>query len=443
MSKKQSYYVRGTTCQSCEVVIERELKKLEGVEDVSVSHATQELAVDVAEKGSVSESEIASVIGRHGYTLAKKPQKHRKRQSINWGRVGGYVVVVAALYWLFDLIGLLRFSPTSAEPAGLLAIFGIGLVASVSSCTAVVGGLVAAVSTKMAVSHEGMSVKEKFRPHLYFNVGRVAGFFLLGALVGSLGAVLQLGPRANGVFIVAVAGLMVVLGVNLVELFPAPVVGMPKWLAHKVHDMAESRHPVAPMLLGAATFFLPCGFTQSMQLFALSLQNPIQAGMVMAVFALGTTPALLGIGRLTSVFQGRKLKEITYMAGVLVLVLGLSNLVNGATLLGVNLSFSSGANEAASSSVITGASQQIRMTVTPYGVYDPNILSVKKGMPVEWQIQGSDFMGCADTLVMPVFGVNTRLNAGANVVRFTPTKSGRFTFSCSMGMVRGTMVVTE
>ena len=49
-------------------------------------------------------------------------------------------------------------------------------------------------------------------------------------------------------------------------------------------------------LVGAATFFLPCGFTQAVQIYAISTANPLTAGLVMATFAVGTTPGLLALG---------------------------------------------------------------------------------------------------------------------------------------------------
>jgi plastocyanin domain-containing protein len=50
-------------------------------------------------------------------------------------------------------------------------------------------------------------------------------------------------------------------------------------------------------------------------------------------------------------------------------------------------------------------------------------------------------MGCGDTLVFREAGINDRLKEGVNVFSFTPRRAGRFPFSCSMGMFRGTMVV--
>ena len=239
---------------------------------------------------------------------------------------------------------------------------------------------------------------------------------------------------------------MIIIGINLAKIFGAPVISMPKWLAHKVHDLAESKNPAAPALLGVATFFLPCGFTQAMQLYALTLQNPLQSGLVMMFFALGTTPVLLGIGGAVSYTSGQTLKRVTQVAGVIVLILGISNAVNGAALLGVTsqtvFGSASPSDDTAEITIVDGR-QQIEMDMTSRGVYDPDVLVVQAGVPVNWKINGDDFMGCGDTLVMPAFGINTTLQTGPNLVQFTPDKAGRFTFSCSMGMIRGTMIVTS
>jgi sulfite exporter TauE/SafE len=48
-------------------------------------------------------------------------------------------------------------------------------------------------------------------------------------------------------------------------------------------------------LSGALTFFLPCGFTFAMQLYALSTGNFWMGMAVMAIFAIGTLPGLLSI----------------------------------------------------------------------------------------------------------------------------------------------------
>ncbi|MFH1405482.1 MAG: sulfite exporter TauE/SafE family protein [Patescibacteria group bacterium] len=443
---KQKFYVSGTHCKSCEIVIERELKKQEGVEDVQVSHGKRTIEIQTAGEKKFTTEELNECIGKHGYsvTVSDNGKSKDAKPSINWGKFFVVGIIVWGLYVYLDWMGVLRYSPAASQGAGLISVLIVGLVASVSSCMAVVGGLVTAVASSVAKNQEFMSARERFQPHILFNIGRVVGFFILGAGIGWMGSVIQLNSYFNGLFIVVVALFMIGIGIHLVEIFPNSIIGMPKVLAHKVHDLSESKNKLAPVLLGAFTFFLPCGFTQSMQLLALTSQDPLQAGLIMGVFALGTAPVLLGIGGLTSTISGGALKKMTMIAGVLVLILGINNLSNGLALVGYNPSAFSAKKEvtATQETVVTNGKQQIQMEVTQNFEYKPSVLTVKVGVPVEWTIIGSKSMGCASSLILREFGVSTNLKPGNNLVKFTPTKAGKFTFSCSMGMIRGTMIVT-
>jgi len=73
--------------------------------------------------------------------------------------------------------------------------------------------------------------------------------------------------------------------------------------------------------------------------------------------------------------------------------------------------------------------------------YAPKTLTVKKGIPVQWIIDAKDQYSCASTLLAPSIGVRKSLQAGQNIIEFTPTETGTIPFSCSMGMYTGTIVV--
>jgi len=442
----QKFSISGTKCHSCEVNIERTLQTVPGIKKVSVSHAKKSL--EITGSRNLSLDELNEIIGPQGYEASSNTKSSPPEKTpINWKRVGGIFIVVFALYFLFKRLGFLAWSPSAGStPTGLVAVFVVGLVASVSSCTAVVGGLILAPSSHLAKTAKNASTKTRLRPHLFFNIGRIVGFAGFGALVGLVGKSVQISSTVNGFFIVALAIIMILLGLHLLDLFPTSIIKPPKFLTHRIHDLSTSSNPFAPALLGAMTFFLPCGFTQSMQIYALSLQDPLSAAMVMTVFALGTAPALFGIGALTSTAKGPFLKRVTSIAGILVIVLGMSNIVNGATLMGFSPSFPSSTKtiqEAPIVAPVVDGKQTIQMEITSELEYSPNVLTVKKGIPVEWQIFGGKFLGCADTLVSSALKINTHLKPGMNIVKFTPTKAGKFTFSCSMGMFRGTMIVIE
>ena len=69
---------------------------------------------------------------------------------------------------------------------------------------------------------------------------------------------------------------------------------------------------------GALTFFLPCGFTRTVQVFALSTGRPATAAAVVALFALGTLPGLLGLGGVTAFARGPAAQALFAVTGVVV-----------------------------------------------------------------------------------------------------------------------------
>lgn len=359
-------------------------------------------------------------------------------ESYPWKRFFVVLAAVLAAYWAGERLGLFRFSPGVGEGTGLFAVFLIGLIAAFSSCTAVVGGLVVAVAANAAKKYPDAPFAVRIRPHLSFNAGRVLGFAIFGALIGLLGQAVSLSTTANGIFVLLVALLMLGIGGRLLDLAPRwAAVKPPEWLAERIKALRESDHPLMPALLGALTFFLPCGFTQSVQLYALSLGDPAAAAATMMVFALGTMPALLGVGAFASAVKGRTLRRFTIAVGVFVAALALANLRSGLALMGVIVPDTAGVE---GSSQAENGVQVVRMEVTPYGVYEPDVLRVPAGQPIRWEIIGTKNMGCADTLVSRSLGVNLALRVGTNVVNIPPLTAGRYAFSCGMGMVRGTLI---
>ena len=450
-SKQLWFEVKGTHCASCEVIIEREIIKMDGVRKVIASHTKNQVQIFVNTKTEISETDLQQRFLNTSYLFKYLPfsednkEKNESNTSWNLKRLGGMAIVIFVTYKIFQITGFLSFSPNIEQSFGLFSVFSIGLVAAVSSCTAVVGGLVATVSTALTIQHPNRPFVKKLYPHLLFNGGRLIGFVFFGALIGFVGQALFFSPTLNGLFILIIAFMMVTIGINLLEIIPKhlSVIHPPKWLTHRIHELSNSSHPIIPFLLGAFTFFLPCGFTQSMQLFVLSLGSPIQAGILMGVFALGTIPALFGIGALTSLTNSKIVKQITKIAGVIVIVLGISNLQSSLALLGWSTPSFFVQNEKTEGNQpdLVNGKQYIQMNITTQGTYDPSVLTVVEGIPVQWEIYGPEFMGCANSLILQEFGVRISLKTGKNIVMFTPTKTGSFVFSCSMGMVRGTMNV--
>ncbi len=353
-------------------------------------------------------------------------------QKLTWPRVVFGLAAVVSMYFVLQLSGILTFSPQVAGVTNLGAVFIVGLIAALSSCTAMVTAVVAAVS----------STQVSARAHGLFNLGRLLGFAGFGALIGLLGQVFRLSTFTNGLMVLVIALFMITLGIHLMRLLPrgAWYFKPPAGLTGAITSLSTSRHPLVPLMLGALTFFLPCGFTQSMQLYALSTGDPFQASVIMTVFALGTLPSFVGIGVITNSVKGIAKRRLNYAVGAIVVALGIANLQNGATLLGFSGFAQNKQAVAAATVILPDGSQRVEMEITSQG-YSPHTIEVVEDIPVTWEIYGTEQLGCASTLVAPTFDISTNITPGFNQVRFTPTEPGTYVFSCSMGMVRGTMIV--
>jgi sulfite exporter TauE/SafE len=132
---------------------------------------------------------------------------------------------------------------------------------------------------------------------------------------------------------------MLILGINLLDTFhwaKKLQLSMPKFISRHAHGVSQLNHTLTPLLVGIATFFLPCGFTQSMQLYALTTGGFLSGGLTMLSFALGTLPVLALISFSSFSIQNSKKSGIFFKsAGLIVILFALFNLINALVVIGV------------------------------------------------------------------------------------------------------------
>ncbi len=448
MNKKITVPIKGMHCRSCELLTERHLGELAGVSKVRADRNRSCASLEYSAKAP-SRAELEQALQKAGYEY--DDQGSLSKNWDNYYELAQALIVVLALYWLFTLIGVERFFEVSNfRVIGPVVALLIGLIAGFSSCMALVGGLVLSISARWNQTHQGQSLKKSLEPHWYFNLGRVLGYGVLGALLGALGSVVSWSISLSAWLVVAVSVLMIVLAFKLLEL---PIlshweIAWPKsWLAWlgfgERAEGAESR--LKTMLFGALSFFVPCGFTQAMQVYALGSGSARDGALVMAIFALGTAPGLLGLGAVVSMIKGTWSGLWFKVAGLTVLALGLFNLNNAWTLLKTS-NFGAINNTKQKIGLVASDDQQeaqvIRMTQSGRG-YSPNKLTVRVGRPVRWLIDAKNANSCSAVIVAPKIGVNQQLSLGENVINFTPAEVGKIYFACSMGMYKGEIEVVE
>ncbi|MGE5297550.1 MAG: sulfite exporter TauE/SafE family protein [Acidobacteriaceae bacterium] len=450
--KKTIIDIQGMHCRSCELLIEGNLKKIEGVEKVSVSAATGKAKIWVSR--SLSQNELAKAVEEAGYMLGKESKSllsHNPRTYWNLFFAG---VVVMLGYLAIRLMGFENL-PAKLTQQSIVAAPITGLVAGVSSCMALIGGLVLAVSANHSKLHPEASALEKFKPHLFFNLGRVLGFGLLGGLVGLLGASLQPSIKLLSALTLAIGVLMVLLGLKLTEVFPfldRINLTLPKFFGKKSLAIDKGYSNLGTFGGGAMTFFLPCGFTQAMQLFALSTGSFVKGGLIMSLFALGTTPGLLGIGGLSSIFKAQKAKIFFAIAGLAVVFFGGANITNAKRILFPRIILPQAVNFRSGPAVdpevaFTGdpsAALELKTTYRLGKDIDPNKFTVKVGQPIRFTVDSKDQgIGCMSTIMIPgLYNQPLLLEKNKTLtMEFTPKKKGDYPITCAMGVKRGTLTV--
>ena len=158
----------------------------------------------------------------------------------------------------------------------------------------------------------------------------------------------------------------------------------------------------------------------------------------MLAFSLGTVPLMLGLGSLVSLLGQRFRRAVTVGGAVLVAVMGLSMLSQGAALAGM---LPAAAQPGVQAQAEAGV-QVVRSTLLPNSY--PSI-TVQAGVPVRWGIDApsGSINGCNNRLIIPALGMEYTFHTGKNVITFTPEQSGTLPYTCWMGMIRGVITVED
>ncbi|MDR1470547.1 MAG: sulfite exporter TauE/SafE family protein [Spirochaetaceae bacterium] len=304
-------------------------------------------------------------------------------------------------------------------------------------------------------------------PALLYNGGRVISYTVVGGVVGALGSVVSFSGFMKGI-VQLIAGLfMIVMGVNMLGIFPQLrkfTPRLPRPLAAKVEALRQKG--TGPLYVGLLNGLMPCGPLQAMQLYALSTGSPVKGALSMLAFALGTFPLTAFFGAVSSFLTGRFTKRLVTVAACAIAVMGLAMFGYGWTLSGFTFSpldllvgspggtvsqnaasavpsAGNGGNASTGTLPDVQNGYQIVASVLQPGRYPA--ITVQAGIPVKWTItapQGS-VNGCNNRMFIREYGIEHRFKTGENLVEFTPERTGRFSYTCWMGMIRSSITVVE
>ena len=466
------------TCINCKKAIENGLGNITGVESVSVNYKTGKCEITI-DTGLVGWKDIFNAIEDLGYTIGN----NKKTDLIN---IISIVVIIVSLYYFLEqtgLLNLLNFEKVADSTMGFGMLFVIGLMTSVH-CIAMCGGINVSQCLSENKKFSGLS------PVMY-NLGRVVSYTVIGFVLGFAGMFFGTGENLGVSSIIqglikSFAGIyMVIMGVNMLGFVPQ----IKRLTFHLPNFIGKFRVKNSqPFVVGLLNGFMPCGPLQSIQLVALATGNPFTGGLSMFAFSLGTVPLMLGLGSLVSVLGKRFTDRMMTVGAVLVTVMGLAMVSQGASLTGMiksenlmvlvvmlafmciveNINFNKRQVKTVSLMIILfiGIFTSRFMAINYVSENDESSyhmengvqvvesqlasgkyhsIKVKKDVPVRWIINAPDgsINGCNYKIYINSYGIEHTFQKGENIIEFTPTKSESIGYSCWMGMIKGNINVVE
>jgi hypothetical protein len=207
----------------------------------------------------------------------------------------------------------------------LISAFVVGLLGGVH-CVGMCGGIVGALSL-------GLPSQRQLPILLGYNLGRISSYTLAGALMGALGFYFSglLPVQTAQRVLLGFAGVfMVLLGLYLGGWWNllSRIERMGGVLWRRIEPLGRGllpvRSPGQAVALGLLWGWLPCGLVYSALVWTVASGGPVQGGLLMLAFGLGTLPNLLLMGVAAVQLQRWVRKPATRaIAGGLIIAFGL------------------------------------------------------------------------------------------------------------------------
>ncbi|MBR5635879.1 MAG: sulfite exporter TauE/SafE family protein [Pseudobutyrivibrio sp.] len=446
-NQRVSIPVKGMFCVNCEKTIKNAVKELNGVKSVSASFKNEQVWVNF-DDSKVTLDAIKDKIKEAGY----EPKDSDSNRLI----VSAILILILGLYVVASHMGWLDFFniiPNIDETVSMSMLFVIGLLTSVH-CVAMCGGI---NLTQGAIAAKSESTVLK--SNVLYNLGRVISYTVVGALAGGIGSLISFSGHLRSAIFVIVGVAMMIMAFSMLGIF-SPVRKLSFHFSGKLYGTILKRvNGNSSLVIGLLNGLMPCGPLQSMQLYALSTGSVVKGAVAMFLFSLGTVPLMFGFGFVASKLNQKYKKVMLTVSAVLIFVIGINMISNGLSLSGITVapinngsqlanengsleeSYSSEGGESDNQAEATEGDVQKAVSNVDWSYYEP--ITVKAGVPVEWTIivPEGKLTGCNSQIIVPEYGLQIPLQEGENVVNFTPTEAGVFSYTCWMGMIRSQITV--
>lgn len=425
--QQHTWHISGMHCPRCETAVLKAVASLPGIHG---AHADWQKGTLTADWDSeiLPEITLSLHISEAGYKL--ETHDYEKYQKLK--RTILILTAAAILFAAMELTPLramLSAFPSAAVGMSLAALFVLGLTTSLH-CVGMCGGINLAQSAGAAKAGRGVTL-----PNLQYNLGRICSYTVTGGIAGTFGSVFRLSTGAQSGIQIFAAVFMLLMALNLLDAGIFTMV-LPERFRYRLTGKGKN----SSLWIGLMNGLMPCGPLQAMQLYAISTGSWWMGALSMLVFSLGTVPLMLGFGWVSGRLNRRFAAPVRRVSGAIVLVMSVAMLANGLALAGFQPGRAGKGTEAA---VNQSAGVQEVYSELDWRRY-PDI-TVRAGMPVRWNVYAGEgrITGCNREMVIPALNLRVPLQEGDNFIEFTADTPGVIEYTCWMGMLHGSITVTE
>lgn len=431
--------VNDMVCTSCEKRIDEKLKRLIGVLESKSNYKESSTYIRYDDSKCMYD-EVVLELKKIGYSVSEKSSGskiHNKSEIIS---IIGIIFVAIIIIKLGRNSGAFNMSEALTSKVSFVALFVIGVLTSLH-CVGMCGGIM--MSQSIEIINE--PIKDKLKPALLYNLGRLISYTILGGIVGGIGEVFSLSTMGQAAIAIVAGLFMISMGFNMsgFKTFRNFSIKLP-WSNCKSKTRRQ-------FIIGLLNGFMPCGPLQTMQLYALTSGGIALGAVSMFFFALGTIPLMIIFGVVANILNQKNSAKLMKLSGIIIVVLGITMANRGLSLMGID--FSSITNKVSSSSqsqeevpfgskaIILDGKQTIEITAGARG-YSPRVVYVQKDIPTDFIINGERITSCNNEINITSLNIKKKLTSGENVISFTPGDS-EINYSCWMGMLRGNIKVVD
>ena len=413
-------------CARCKITLEKNLLKIKNIKEVEIASSSACLTYI----NTLNKKSIIDCVNKLGYYTKEEYITENKETLEQNIKLKEFIIILITIVIIltisYKILGFNIFNmiPTIDSKLTYGMLFITGLLTSLH-CISMCGAI-----NMVAVINQNTS--KRLKSPIFYNLGRIISYTLLGAFTGLIGNIISINKTVMGIIIIMSAIIMFFMSLNMLGVLNLKNIKIPRTKL-KVKN---------PFVIGLLNGLMPCGPLQAMQVYALSTSSPIKGALSMLIFGLGTVPLMLTTGIVLNITKGKTKVLLNKIASVLILILSITMLNRGLTSLEINIVTPSNNYTNYEKATLKKNYQVVKINLD-YDNYKD--ILVQKDIPVKLiiNVEKDKLTGCNNQILINKFGIQKDLQEGENIIEFTPSKLGNYSYTCWMNMIKNNIKVID